>query len=132
MRIVHDTDVASGSIKQNLPPSLVAKIAPHEAAITFVTVGELTRWVFTRELGARRRGQIEQVIAATPKIPGGVDVARKWGELVAFAAKRGRPMPVNDSWVAACCLVYGLPLATLNLSDFADLADHEGLTLITP
>lgn len=75
MRIVHDTDVASGSIKQNLPPSLLSKIAPHEAAITFVTVGELTRWVFARDLGVRRRDQIEQVISATPKIPAGVDVA---------------------------------------------------------
>lgn len=87
MRVVHDTDVASGSTKQNLPPSLVARIAPHEVAITFVTVGELTRWVFARDLGTRRRGQIEHLIATTPKIPAGVDVARKWGELVAAAAE---------------------------------------------
>ena len=28
----------------------------------------------------------------------------------AGATQRGRPRPVNDTWVAACCLAYGLPL----------------------
>jgi toxin FitB len=39
--------------------------------------------------------------------------------------------PVNDSWIAASCLAHGLPLATLNSKEFHDLADHEGLTLLT-
>jgi predicted nucleic acid-binding protein len=43
----------------------------------------------------------------------------------------GRPRPVNDTWVAACCLAYDLPLATLNVKDFADFAEHDGLELIT-
>jgi len=42
----------------------------------------------------------------------------------------GRPRPHNDSWIAACCLVYDLPLATLNIKDFADFAEHEGLRII--
>jgi predicted nucleic acid-binding protein len=37
----------------------------------------------------------------------------------------------DDTWIAACCLVYGLPLATGNVKDFADYAEHEGLELIT-
>jgi len=53
------------------------------------------------------------------------------GALSAFAQKRGRPRPVNDTWIAACCIALGLPLATLNLSDFQDFADHEGLAIIT-
>jgi len=43
----------------------------------------------------------------------------------------GRPRPQNDTWIAATCLVYGLPLATLNAKDFVDYVDHDGLTLIT-
>jgi predicted nucleic acid-binding protein len=38
--------------------------------------------------------------------------------------------PANDTWIAACCLVDDLPLATLNVKDFADFAEHEGLILI--
>ena len=38
----------------------------------------------------------------------------------------------NDTWIAACCLAYDLPLATLNIKDFTDFAEHEGLTVLTP
>lgn len=51
------------------------------------SLGELTRWVFGRDLGTRRHGQIEHLIATTPKISAGVDVARRWGELVAATAE---------------------------------------------
>jgi toxin FitB len=53
-----------------------------------------------------------------------------WGEPSARATQRGRARPVNDTRVAACCLAYGLPLATLNVKDFADFAEHDGLILI--
>ncbi len=38
--------------------------------------------------------------------------------------------PQNDTWIAAFCLVYGLPLATLNVKDYKDFAEHEGLILV--
>ncbi len=43
MRIVVDTDVASNLLTGSLSPDVRALLAPHEAAITFVTVGELTK-----------------------------------------------------------------------------------------
>ena len=57
-------------------------------------------------------------------------VAIRWGELQARAERRGRPRPANDTWVAGCCLVRDLPLATLNLKDFKDFAEHDGLKVI--
>jgi len=42
------------------------------------------------------------------------------------AERRGRPRPVNDTGIAASCLVRNLPLATLNIKDFGDFADHDG------
>ena len=57
-------------------------------------------------------------------------VAIRWGELQANAQLRGRPRPVNDSWIAACCLVHGIPLAAFNTKDFTDYAEHDGLSLI--
>jgi predicted nucleic acid-binding protein len=132
MRIVVDTDVASNLIKNTLDPAFRAELAPHEAAITFVTVGELTQWTLLRDLGARRRSELQAYIATRVKIPGGSDVGRKWGGITAYAQRRGRPRPINDSWIAACCLTYDLPLATLNTTDFDDYAQHEGLQLISP
>src|SRR2546423_45501 len=43
-----------------------------------------------------------------------------------YAKLHGRPRPVDDSWIAACCLVRELPLAMLNIEDYADFAKHEG------
>ena len=38
---------------------------------------------------------------------------------------------VNDTWIAACCLVNRTPLATFNTKDFVDFAQSDGLRLIT-
>jgi predicted nucleic acid-binding protein len=64
-------------------------------------------------------------------LPYDSQVARIWGQLQAYAQLRGRPRPVNDSWIAACCLSRNLPLATFNVKDFTDFAEHEGLVLIS-
>jgi hypothetical protein len=52
-------------------------------------------------------------------------VAERWGHIQAAAQLRGRPRPVNDSWVAARCLIRDLPLIAFNIKDYTDLADHE-------
>ena len=57
-------------------------------------------------------------------------VVVSWGELQARAVRRGRPRPVNDTWIAARRLVRDLPLATLNVKDYADFAEHESLALL--
>jgi hypothetical protein len=65
-------------------------------------------------------------LAALIVLPYDQHVATRWGEIHAYAQLRGRARPVNDSWIAACCLVRDLPLATLNIKDYADYAEHEG------
>jgi toxin FitB len=57
-------------------------------------------------------------------------VAWKWGQLSVLSERRGRARPINDTWIAACCLVADLPLATRNLKDFTDFAEHDGLRVI--
>ncbi len=57
-------------------------------------------------------------------------VAVKWGEIQGNAHLRGRPHPQDDSWIAACCLVHDLPLATFNTNDFSDYAVHDGLHVL--
>jgi predicted nucleic acid-binding protein len=64
-------------------------------------------------------------------LPYDENVARTWGRISAAAIQRGRPRPANDTWVAACCLAHGLPLATLNVKDFADFGEHDGLVLVS-
>ena len=63
-------------------------------------------------------------------LPGDEAVAATWGRLSAAAIRRGRPRPVNDMWIAACCLTQGITLATLNLRDYEDFNQHHGLHIL--
>jgi predicted nucleic acid-binding protein len=129
-RIVLDTDVSSLSIKDKLPPAERTSLGIAQFSITFVTLGELTQWATFRDWGPRNRARLERWLASKAILPYSEDVARKWGELSGFALRRGRPRPANDTWIAACCLVYEVPLATFNIKDFADFAEHHGLVIV--
>jgi len=63
-------------------------------------------------------------------LPGDEAVAAIWGRLSAAAVRRGRSRPVNDMWIAACCLTYEVPLATLNVKDYEDFKEHHGLRIL--
>jgi hypothetical protein len=128
--VVLDTDVSSQSIRGRLPAPLAAKLAGQNLVITFVTVGELVKWVRLREWGPQRRAAFSRWMSRVTVLPYDPDVAVTWGELQARAQLRGRQRPVNDTWIAACCVVYQLPLLTLNRKDFEDFTELDGLHLI--
>ncbi len=128
--VVLDTDVASRIFKRDLPNVIAGRLVGYRPVISFVTLAELTQWVELRSWGNQRRERLERWLQPIPILPATSQVSRKWGEISAYARRRGRPRPQNDSWVAACCLVYETPLATLNVRDYSDFAEHEGLILL--
>jgi toxin FitB len=128
--IVLDTDVASALLRRRAPDTLARQLADNVPAITFVTLGELTKWTLVRRWGPRSLKAMSAFLAELLVIPYDRRVATRWGEIQAYAQLRGRPRPANDSWIAACCLVRDVPLATFNIKDYADFAEHEGLELL--
>lgn len=128
--VVLDTDVASGLLRRRTPEPLAGLLAGHVLAVTFVTVGELTKWTLVRHWGPRSLDSMRTFLTNLVVLPCDTQVATRWDELRAYAQRRGRPRPTNDSWIAACCLVRDLPLDTFNTKDFADFAEHEGLVLV--
>ncbi len=126
-----DTDVASRSIKRQLDGPLAAKLTGVAWCITFVTVGELWQWASARGWGRRTRDGLELWLDRVVVLHSDDAVSRAWGKVSADARRRGRPRPVNDSWIAACCLARNLPLATENVKDYEDFVQHEGLRLIS-
>jgi predicted nucleic acid-binding protein len=128
--IVLDTDVASTILRGRLADPLRSRLAGHSLCISFVTLGELTKWTVLRDWGPRRLADLASWRQHVVLLPFDEAVATKWGELQARAQLRGRPRPVNDTWIAACCLVHDLPLATFNTKDFEDYAEHDGLCLV--
>jgi len=128
--VVLDTDVASGILRNRLPSPQRAQLVGQTLTITFVALGELTKWTLVRHWGPQKRSSLDEFLAKVAVLPYGRRVAQRWGELQAHAQLRGRPRPHNDTWIAACCLVRDHPLATLNRKDFDDFAEHEGLQLV--
>ncbi len=128
--VVLDTDVASLSHKGRLTGPLSTRLIGRKPLITFVTYGELTQWTEIRDWGSRRRQELADWLNGIPVLPGDEAVAATWGHLSAAGMKAGLPRPINDMWIAACCLTYDLPLATLNLKDYQYFKDHHGLRLL--
>jgi len=129
--VVLDTDVASAVLRRKVPETMRTRLAGRSLAVTFVTVGELTAWTALRNSGPRRLADMAAWRRHVVTLPFDEAVAVTWGMLQARAQRRGRPRPINDTWVAACCLVDRLPLATFNVKDFDDFTEHEGLELVT-
>jgi len=129
--VVLDTDVASRIIKRQLDGPLAARLTAVAWCVTFVTVGELWQWATMRSWGRRTREGLEDWLSGVVKLDSDLVVSPECGRISADARRRGRPRPANDTWIAACCLVHGLPLATLNRKDFEDFAEHEGLVLLS-
>ena len=129
--VILDTDVASHLHRRKLTGPLATRLVGREPLITFVTLGELTKWAEIRNWGAHRRSELANWLSGIPVLPGDEAVAEVWGILSAAATRRGRPRPVNDMWIAACCLAHQVPLATLNLKDYQDFAEHHSLRLLS-
>lgn len=129
--VVMDTDISSLAIKGQLPLAWTGKLVRTKPHMTFVTKGELLYWTRARNLGSRRQDEVLTWIRNSVFLPGDKAVSVAYSDLAVAARRSGRVVPDNDTWIAACCVSRGLPLATLNVKDFHYFAEHHGLELIT-
>ena len=129
-RIVLDTDVVSHYRAGRLPAAHRRLVTTNQHCIAFATAGELWKGAQVQQWGGVRRDALDLWLAREMILSAGLDVARVWGAITAGAGRRGRTRPLNDSWIAACCLESGLPLLTLNRRDFAEFTEHDGLVLV--
>lgn len=125
--VVLDTDAATHLQRGSLPAGLEEQVGKATVALTFVTVGELFQGAVHAAWGTRRVAALELFVSRLPIIPFSLAVARTWGDLCGEALRRGRRVPANDAWVAACCITHDLPLLTFNRRHFDEL---PGLRLV--
>lgn len=128
--VVVDTDVASRLQKGQLTRAVAQSLVGATLTLSFVTVAELLKWAEARSWGPQRRAELDRWLDAIPVVPADRQVCAQWGLLSAAAERRGRPRPVNDTWVAACCLAAELPLVTYNRGDFEDFEQYHGLRIL--
>ena len=85
--VVLDTDVASASFRGRLADPLRARLTGQTWCVSFVTLGELTKWKVMRSWGPRKRAELAGWLDNVVILPYSEAVAVTWGELQARAVR---------------------------------------------
>ena len=113
--VVVDTCVVSFPIAGDTRAELYRRhLHGHQLVISFMTLAELYRWPLERDWGETRRMNLEHRLREYTIYPFTRDLCRTWAAVTAQASRSGRPINVDDAWIAATALLYDLPLVTHN------------------
>jgi predicted nucleic acid-binding protein len=125
--VAADTALASRWFTADPVPG---KLAGRTVLLPFVAVAELATWPERLLWGHSRTEELSQWTDPGRMILGDDTVSRIWARITVAAQRAGSPPPLNDAWIAAGCLSYGLPLATVNKRSYRYFADRYGLELL--
>jgi toxin FitB len=122
-----DTSVISELVRKSPHLPVLEWIgAQDETALylSVVTIGEIEKGIARLPASARktklqswvRRDLAERFGARLLAVD--IRAATRWGTLTGESEKRGQPLPVIDSLIAATALVHGFAVVTRNVDDF--------------
>lgn len=134
MKWLLDADVLSQPAKRKGDSKVVEWLrAERDRCYTSsVVIAQVVYWVRTRE--GRRGDELQAWLSRLVEALHGrvlgfnVAVAHVWADLQRRLDEVGRPMPIEDSYIAATALRYGLTIATGNERHFR----RPGLKLFNP
>jgi predicted nucleic acid-binding protein len=118
-----DANVLSEATKPNPDPRVVEWLRRNERSIVVdpVVLGEVRFGILLLPPGTRRaklERWFEQGVGRIQCLSWDSTVGLRWAQLLADLRRRGRPMSIKDSLIAASALAHDLTLATLNQRDF--------------
>jgi hypothetical protein len=118
-----DANVLSEATKPEPDPRVVEWLRSNERSIVVdpVILGEVRFGILLLARGARRsklERWFEEGVCRIQCLPWDSTVGVRWAQLLADLRRRGRPMSVKDSLIAASALAHDLTLVTLNQRDF--------------
>lgn len=123
MKHLVDANVLSEATKPDPDPRVVEWLRRNERSIVVdpIVLGEVRFGILLLARGARRtklEQWFEQGVGHVQCLPWDSAVGLRWAQLLADLRRRGRPMSIKDSLIAATALANDLNLATLNQRDF--------------
>ncbi len=105
-------------------------VAGNTKVISFMTFAELYYGTLKRDWGEPRRMRLLTHVAHEYVIyPFNRALCLQWAVVRDRTRRAGRQLSVDDSWIAATAMLYGIPLVTNNRSDFEVL--EPDLTVIS-
>lgn len=133
MKLLVDANVLSEATKPEPEPRTVEWLRRNERSLTIdpVVLGEVRFGILLLPVGKRRADLerwFEQVVARIQCVPVDAAVGLRWAQLLADLRRRGKPMSVKDSLIAATALTHDMAVATLNRRDF----EPAGVELVDP
>lgn len=129
--ILLDTDVVSFLIKGDPRGDAYFDLAKGQPlALSFMSAAELFAWAEFRHWGERRRAELDWLLTNRYAVLGfELGLAREWARIQAEGAAAGKPIAVQDGWVAATARYFDLPLATHDRRHFEGV---QGIRLLSP
>jgi toxin FitB len=123
VKFLVDATVLSEVTKPDPDERVVEWLRRNERSITVdpIILGEVRFGVLLLAKGPRRarlERWFEEVVSRIECLRWDAEVGLTWAELLATLRRRGRPMSVKDSLIAATALVHDLAVVTLNRKDF--------------
>lgn len=127
MSFLLDTSVVSELVKPSPHGPVLKWIGDQDEAslhLSVVTIGELEKGIARLPASTRRtrlqswvrRDLVERFGGRL--LPIDIRTAARWGAITGESEKRGKPLPVIDSLIAATAIVHGLTVVTRNVEDF--------------
>ena len=112
-RVLLDTN-AYVAFKRGEPNMVELLRLPDEIVISTVVLGELLGGFAVGQREASNREELARFLASPRVVVVAVDegTADCYARVYALLRKKGRPIPVNDMWIAATAFQHGLILVT--------------------
>ena len=127
--VIVDTDVASFLFKGDTRAQAYRQhLQGRTPALSFMTVAELYQWAYSRDWGNQKLARLEDHLHAYVIVPYDGELCKRWALICVERQRLGKPISVQDAWIAATALRHECPLVTHNRDDFANIA---GLTVIS-
>jgi len=133
MNYLVDANVLCEPTKPSPSAEVIDWLAANEERLYVdpIILGELEIGILSLP-ASRKRTQLEQwftgVVRTIECLPWNAAVGRRWARLVVDMNKKGRPLPLVDSLMAATALNYKLTVATRNVRHFRD----AGVKVVDP